>query len=141
MPLVKLLCDKGAPVSPRDRWGGTALCDALREGHRHAAVALLAYGALAEEDESVLCTQLNLLVRRGDADFLKVLFEHGVSVNLSDADGRSPLHAAVEASSAAALVQMLLQAGAKADRANRWGLTPLQEAERLGVAHLTQLLR
>ena len=45
VPIVELLLGHGAAVNARDRWGGTPLRDAIREGRPEAAMLLRARGA------------------------------------------------------------------------------------------------
>jgi len=42
LDVVRLLIERGADVSARDRWGGTPLDDARRHGHRAVEELLLA---------------------------------------------------------------------------------------------------
>ena len=47
LPICQLLLDRGADVNRQDRWGGTPLRDAVREGRKEVAVrggAVLAAG-------------------------------------------------------------------------------------------------
>ena len=43
-PIVEFLLEKGADVNVEDRWGGTPLRDALREGHKKVAKLLHSRG-------------------------------------------------------------------------------------------------
>ena len=44
MPIVALLLKHGASVNAKDRWGGTPLRDAIREGRPEVAILLRSHG-------------------------------------------------------------------------------------------------
>ena len=50
--VIHLLTEHGADLNVKDRWGGSALQDALREGHVKVAQELFAQGAQLLMDEA-----------------------------------------------------------------------------------------
>lgn len=63
-------------------------------------------------------------VKTGDTAAVRRLLREPANVNLSEADGTTPLHWAVRADREE-LIRMLLAAGADAGASNRYGVTPL----------------
>ena len=49
--VLEFLIKKGAKINSEDRWGGTPLCDAVREGHTDCAAKLRDAGGLLGYDE------------------------------------------------------------------------------------------
>jgi ankyrin repeat protein len=76
----------------------------------------------------------------GRADVTRLLLDHKADVHRRDSDGRTALHYAVGAGSAAVL--LLLEAGADPNAAAADGSTPLHEAiRRMNVASVVTLCR
>jgi len=83
----------------------------------------LASAALLHAADNALLTA----VKNSDVATVRRLLQQGSPVNVSEADGSTPLHWAVE-SDDLEMTRLLLKAGADAKRANRYGVTPLQLA-------------
>jgi ankyrin repeat protein len=66
-------------------------------------------------------------VKKADIGAVRRLLQQGAAVNVSETDGSTPLHWAVE-SDDPEMTRLLLKAGADAKRANRYGMTPLHLA-------------
>ena len=45
LPICEMLIEHGANINAKDRWGGTPLCDAVREGYGKVAESLRKAGA------------------------------------------------------------------------------------------------
>jgi Amt family ammonium transporter len=136
--IVKYLCDQhGASLGVRDRYNNTPLDDAMSHGHSHTVNWLLARdaptGRNAEStgngDEYAAAYDIFAATINENAAKLSYLLEHsGADPNITDYDGRTPMHLAC-AEGRPASIQQLLSAGAKADVVDRWGLSPADEAK------------
>ena len=92
LPVLQLLLARNAKVNARDRWGGTPLRDAVREGHAAAVKVLCdAGGELCYTDDEA-SSKLCELAKQGSRDLLEILLSCGVPVNAKDYDGRTALH-------------------------------------------------
>lgn len=77
--------------------------------------------------------------RGGDLAALRAAVRQSPDVNVSDADGTTPLHWAVHHADLAA-IDLLLRAGAKVETPNRYGATPLWVAAIKGNAAVLERL-
>jgi ankyrin repeat protein len=140
LPICELLVGFNADINARDRWGGTPLRDAAREGHAAVARSLHARGGElgldAVETSGVLCE----LTRKGSLDLLKLLVECGGRVNSADYDSRTCLHIASSCGNLP-IVQFLLDQGADASARDRWGGAPLTDATHHKHEHVAQVLQ
>ncbi len=108
----------------------------LRRGFRLSAgaVALLLWAASAT-DSPVADAAM-----RGDAEAVETLIARGADVNVPQGDGMTALHWAAERADAA-LVRILLEAGAAVDAVTRIGdYTPLHLAAKAGSADAVEAL-
>ena len=82
--VINSLIESSVDVNFQDRWGGTALADAVREGHRDIANQLVeASGQLAYDEETAAGT-LCELARMGDLEKVKLLLAGGCDTNAAD---------------------------------------------------------
>lgn len=141
----------------RDRWGRTPLEEAENHRHLHLATALRSIieaekerhtMAMIEDDESGLveekqnCVGLELCVAAfdGDATYLRALLESGCPVGAADYDLRTAAHIAC-AENNVEIVRILFEFGAEFHSKkvkDRYGNTPLMEAEKHGHTELAQ---
>ena len=127
-------------VNTTDRWGGTALADAVRGGHTAVATLLREKGGELQLSEADASGQLCDLARHGDTAKLKLLLDCGCNPSAADYDGRTALHLA--ASEGHNLVaQALIEHGADVNSLDRWSNTPMGDSVREGHAQLAKLLR
>ena len=155
---MQYLVENGAEVSPKDRWRGTPLDDAVRHGHREVAEFIQAHGgvsgsAISEEDRKTedsgvtadMCNEPDRIVEliyaasEGDLTAIQRLVARGVGLEDADYDLRTPLHLAA-AEGQERIVQYFLDQGVARSPRDRWGKTPLDEAERHGHARVADLL-
>ena len=92
--VIEHLVESNADVNYNDRWGGTPLRDAVREGHMECARILNNAGGELGYDEVQASGELCELARQGSLDLLKVMLSCGVMVNAADYDKRTCLHLA-----------------------------------------------
>jgi ankyrin repeat protein len=141
---VKFIISKiGDDVNSVDRWGGTALDDAVHHNHEECAAAIKAAGgvenkafgapAIGEkrsraegryheeavsilEDEVIFADAPMVLfaAAEGDVDQLVKFRASGVDLFVKDYDHRTALHLAASNGHAAAMAYLLAQAGANA---------------------------
>ncbi|MCY3847127.1 MAG: ankyrin repeat domain-containing protein, partial [Acidobacteria bacterium] len=83
--------------------------------------AILSIGAAARD------VPLVEAVKAGSAESVRALLDQRVDVNVAGPDGTTALHWAVRGE-AAALVGLLIDAGADVGATNRYGVTPLSLA-------------
>ncbi|GMP25662.1 hypothetical protein CsSME_00002422 [Camellia sinensis var. sinensis] len=124
-------------INISDKFGNTPLLEALKNGHDRVASILVKEGAALkiEDAGSFLC----MAVVRGDSDFLKRILSNGVDPNSKDYDHRTPLHVAAS-EGLYLMAKLLLGAGASVLLKDRWGNTPLDDAQMCGNKNLIKLL-
>ena len=82
---------------------------------------------------------LHVASRNGDVEMVKLLIEHGATVDRSSNDELTPLHVAATLGKKE-VVEILLQGGAKVNEENRDGITALDLASCHGNAEVVALL-
>ncbi|XP_047312179.1 potassium channel SKOR-like [Impatiens glandulifera] len=136
--VVMFLIQSGVDINAKDKFGNTPLLEAVKNGHDRIA-SLLRYegGASLKVDDAggLLCTS----VVRGDADLLKRLLANGLNPDSSDYDNRTPLHIA-SSQGLYFMAKLLLESGASVFIKDRWGNTPVDEAETCGNKSMVKLL-
>ena len=75
----------------------------------------------------------------GEYDMLKLLVDHGASVNMQDKWGLTPLHYACR-SGLAENVNLFIEAGADLNVGDGWGFTPLHEAVLSNAGEVVKVL-
>ena len=140
LAVVKLLLYKYSAQFRTDRWGGTALDDALR--HRHAEIAQLLRSAGAKLGMSAeqAATKLTLAAAAGDMEQVREVLDNYALRDLpEDYDGRTALHLS-SSNGHLEVVTLLLASGAQPSLTDRWGGTPLDDAKRNGHTHIAKAL-
>ena len=87
--MVELLLTEGAEKNNKDRWGNTALQDAIN--HNQGPVIQLLVQWKSELNNDNAAGRLCDAASAGDIDTLKLILEHGVDPNCGDYDARTPL--------------------------------------------------
>ena len=164
-PLVTFLLERGADPNIRDGMAGrTALHAAVEHGRadlvevllRHGADPNVQYvadlpqprGAFGRWPGLMGATPLYLAARRGDETVMSMLAEHGADVNLPDAEGITPLMAAVRPGRrgepsddmALAAATLAFEHGADVGARNDDGQTALHLAAMRGAEPIVELL-
>lgn len=101
---MQLLLESGSDVHAADIYGVTTLNKSIVEGNLSTFQALLRYlghslSALAlngnggfRDNQPSLC----LAASRGNSDIVQLLLSHALDVNMTNGEGQTPLHLAVE---------------------------------------------
>ncbi|KAF3337833.1 potassium channel KOR2-like protein [Carex littledalei] len=138
--IVKFLIQRGTNVNYVncvDSFGNTPLLEAVKFGHDRIAKILVANGAILtlEQAGNYLCN----VVTESKLEMLRRLLEFGVDPNSKNYDLRTPLHVAA-AEGLHLVASVLIEFGADVLSKDRWGNTPLDEAERCGSKPLLEIL-
>lgn len=152
-----LIEDAQVPVNDIDRWNGTGLTDAIRHGHKEVEEYLRSKGFTSRplcpfdtetsEDaarkyrdntnlETVLAASL------GDVAKLKELENAGIAqANGGDYDSRTPIHLAAATGRLDAVKFLVEVAGVDVNPVDRFGGTPLTDAQRHEMTDVEAYLR
>ncbi|TFJ86293.1 hypothetical protein NSK_002501 [Nannochloropsis salina CCMP1776] len=139
--LVKWLVSLGAEVNLRDKFGGSALLDAMRHStplHMEIMGFLSKQGAVLELDDAA--GELCQAAADGEREKLARMLELNTSPDVADYDKRTPLHLAAS-EGRLDCVKLLLEYWADVNPIDRMGGTPLSDAVRHGHLHIQTLLR
>lgn len=141
--IVQLLISSGADINAQGRGSWTALIGATFHGHSENIRLLASNGANLELQSSDGMTALMYSATHGKADIVAELITLGADVNATShakhMKGKSVLSHAVNKEQLT-VAQILLKAGAKADRADNSGKTPLIYAADNNNIELIQLM-
>lgn len=132
---VKVLLERGAKAHHVQGAKTTVLWQATRKtGNREIVKLLLGHGAPVDVMNDFHATPLMSACKAGDSEIVALLLERGASVEYRDDRGLAPLHHACDFgntcrseeghASAIAIMEMLLNAGAKTDVKDNNGRTP-----------------
>ncbi|KAA8497903.1 putative serine/threonine-protein kinase [Porphyridium purpureum] len=146
LDIAKLLVESGANVNARDRWGSSPLQDAERENRSEMIAFLKESGAVEFPSQHgmfnptyLLSLQLMGTIHEGSIPDIESLLAMGASVTFEDYDHRTPLHVAAS-EGRADVVKLLIERGADISAVDRWGSTPLQDAQRVGHRQIALLI-
>lgn len=138
--IVTLLCDASANVNVEDRWFNRPLDDAIRSRNVTIANILRKYGAV--RGKKAHSTEIFIkAAAAGDIEKIKEILAEGVvEIDAADYDRRTALHLSAS-EGFADIVQLLCEASADANFNDRWGLRPLDDAERGRKTECVKILK
>ena len=137
--MFKLLLRNRAKVNIHHRRCGTALLEALYNGHVAVAELLVKYGADLNVCDESHQTALHQASYGGHTAVAELLLKYGADVNDCDKSQSTALHLASYGGHSS-VVEMLLNHRANVDAQNRYHVTALQIAIRGGHQTLVELL-
>lgn len=120
--LARWLLDQGAVIEARDRFGYTALHEAVCYGSRDVMKLLLTRGASPKQRTPEGDTALHLAADRRNLDGVKALLAQGAAVDAKNTYGLTPLEQSLETcqndelDTMVPVAEVLLKAGAKKSR-------------------------
>ncbi|KAL7546757.1 hypothetical protein ACHAWF_010089 [Thalassiosira exigua] len=140
LSICRFLVDHGARINRSDRWGGSPLDDAHRHRHIDCLEYLRSAGGTFASGASQ-ATNFIAAASEGDMDEVATLLRLGfLDVNEGDYDRRTALHLAA-GNGHRGVVELLLEAGADVNIADRWGGRPLDDAHQNGCDACVELLQ
>jgi ankyrin repeat protein len=119
-------------------WAGS-IADAVRDGDRAAAMALLKQHTDVNAPEPDGTTALHWAVRQDDGELVDRLIKAGANVKAANRYGVTPLYLAC-VNGSAPVIARLLDAGADANAATTEGETPLMTVARTGSVDAAKVL-
>uniref|UniRef100_A0A383WLL7 Ion transport domain-containing protein n=1 Tax=Tetradesmus obliquus TaxID=3088 RepID=A0A383WLL7_TETOB len=138
--VVSLLLSAGANPNARDNLGGSALLEAVRGGRERLVGCLVGAGGCLQlagsELASALCSMVVDPAGRDDARYMAA----GANVAAGDYNGQTALHIAAVHGKLDMVKLLVEEGGADLAAQDRWGATPLDEAQRVGAADVAAYL-
>ncbi|XP_067293873.1 uncharacterized protein si:ch211-209a2.2 [Pseudorasbora parva] len=137
---VRFLLQQGADVNAIDRDGVTPLRDAIRSKSLDVVALLVSAAGSLEKTSEELGAEMCYLACLGEKEDMKLWKKAGISFNVPDAHGRTPLHVAVYTNQPE-MVKFCISNGSDLEQRDRLNNRPIDDAQRLGLQHLEELLR
>lgn len=133
--IVDILLNNGADATFKDRFGNTAVDDAMHNGFLKVLGVMKKRGVelpthifdKSHTPEFQRNMQLIDVCARGKIGMAHKLLQAGADAKFSDYDLRTPLHLAC-AEGHVSIVRVLISAGADISAEDRWAATPFEEA-------------
>jgi ankyrin repeat protein len=124
---VKALLAAGGNPNAKDASGVSALVHAASRGSVPICELLLQKGAAIDGSSEPKGNPLAMAVTRKHPEIVKLLLDHGADPNMPDADGKTPIFAAVDHETE--MLTLLLAKGADPNAHDKKGATPLSTAQ------------
>mmetsp|Transcript_12130 Transcript_12130/g.36978 ORF Transcript_12130/g.36978 Transcript_12130/m.36978 type:complete len:860 (+) Transcript_12130:144-2723(+) len=143
--VVELLLQHDANPEMKDRWGSTAMDDAVRNKRENVIKIFEKYGVRRDDADPMTSgglAEMELLEfsARGLYDLVRQRLMAGVSAQYADYDKRTPLHLAASEGHAD-VAELLLVNGARMDVRDRFGRTPIDDAIKNGSKAVLQVMK
>ena len=120
-----------------DRWGTGPLGEAITNSFTTIVSLLVDKGARIESKQ--MQKMMREASKEGDCEMIRNLFLAKMPLDISDEDGRTPLHLAARYAQAD-LVEWLCAHGAPIAHKDRWGKTALSLAKQYEHHNIVQML-
>lgn len=137
---LEALLEKGMNANEKNYNGETALVEAIRAGNVRGIELLLKNGVDASNILSVKLKEgdsiIHSMARSGDTHVLKLLRDRGITANIRNLNGVTPLHVACNVS----VMRVLLRMGADVNSVDKTGSTVLMRAARNNQTDIISLL-
>lgn len=145
LDFVKVLIQNGAQVDPTDNEEKTPLHLACEKNYTEIAKFLIENGANVHAKDDLNQTPIhhacqNRHVAWGSLQLIHLLIENGCDLNEKSGDGWAPLHLVCMRTRHTAVVELLVNAGAKPGMESGEGSTPLQIAAELNRKEIAWFL-
>lgn len=127
LKVVEILLQKGGDVNVVDRWSETPLDGALKYKKSDVAEFLVEKGGKTGNIKALTMLLINS-VNDEDIETIKLILQIGHDANVCDYDKRTPLHIAVAVGNLE-IAKMLVEAGADVHFLDRFGGSPMSDAE------------
>uniref|UniRef100_F1KVU4 asparaginase n=1 Tax=Ascaris suum TaxID=6253 RepID=F1KVU4_ASCSU len=137
---VHFLLAQGANVHARDQWDQNALMSAIRGKNLDCIRELRNAGAVIGCKSVELGIEMCLSASQKDLKTLAAWITAGADPNQPDYDGRTALHIA-SSNGCQEIVEYLLKHGANAEAVDKFGNTPISEAEAQNDMEMLNVLR
>jgi len=138
--VVQHLLKNGASLHVRDRRGRTPLFDAIRNKRYLVVDLLLTIGARFDHDDIEVARELCIAATENDVDRLRLWKRAEVDMNMTDLDGRTPLHVAVLKRNVDIVRFLIHDAGVNVLKNDIFGHSPLESAKKLHYNEITEML-
>lgn len=135
---VKRLLSRGVDINIMDSSGNSAFLYACGQGHASVAELMIKVGEANVDPDSIM-SPLVLATNRCHADVVRLLLDHGATVDRRDETNRTPLLIACE-KGFEDIATYLLRAGANPNAADRRGDTGLHHCAVKGNGSIAQVL-
>ena len=115
-----MLVELKGDVNAQDRWGGTPLSDAIREGHLDIAKILISCGGMLNMDATQAAGELCEYARAGEVDKMGMMLSGGCDQNSADYDARTCLHLAASEGNMHVVKVLIDRPGTDLNPRDRW---------------------
>jgi len=139
--MMKLLIERNADLNAQDRWGGTALWDAYREGHSFLCKLLVEKGGTTGKSALELGHEMCALAAAGDSKQLISLTQCGCQMSTPDFDSRTALHLGASEGQVEVVSSLLRCDTIDLNAVDRLQNTALDDALREGHKRIAQMLK
>ncbi|TKR66921.1 hypothetical protein L596_023146 [Steinernema carpocapsae] len=137
---VNYLLQHGASVHSRDSSDDNALMCAIKAKKIDCIKALRSAGAIIVASPSSIGMSLCLAASQHDLQTLQAWREGGATLMETDYDGRTALHVAIPHKNEE-LIHYLCEEGCDPMHKDNYGMTPMKEAESLGLEDIVDVLQ